>query len=404
MNKLTFIPFALLAVSASSAAEPPPASGASIKPDPHKYASFDYSEPARKAKLRLTVPEGLPVVRGILVVPPFSGGDTRDFHKEVWFREFLHFHGFAFLGADWTGSNDERFKVFQAALKQFAEDSKHPELVNAPLVATGFSAGGGFSSKLIAEVPDKVIAAVIVGSRPNFGTIAEAQRGIPVCILNGEDEGNGMAAAVEPLLADNRPKGALWGWMAIQDLGHARDNQEVFAMPMLDAAVRLRYPADADVSKGPVKLKPIDPESGWVADNKTWKSGLVSIAPAKEFKGDIGKLSWLLNEDLAFVYRAYATYHRPLTITSPQHTTKNALQLVWDTDSSATIAVDDSKFTGWKKLELFDGSKRVAELTNGAANFTVKNLTAGYHPFTVLGTDAKGNVRPSNPVLVTVRK
>ena len=31
-------------------------------------------------------------------------------------------------------------------------------------------------------------------------------------------------------------------------------------------------------------------------------------------------------------------------------------------------------------------------------------LGCGFHAFSVLGTDAKGNVRPSDPVLVVVRK
>ena len=171
-------------------------------------------------------------------------------------------------------------------------------------------------------------------------------------------------------------------------------------MPILDAAVRLRYPADSDVRKGPVKLKPVDPGSGWVADNTTWKSGLTAITPAKEFKGDISKSSWLLNEDLAFIYRAFATYNRPLKITSP----RNDRDLVWDAGSGVTIAMDDSRFAGWKKLELYDGANKVDELAKEPAEFTVKDLKAGYHAFSVLGTDGKGNIRPSNPVLVVVRK
>ena len=171
-------------------------------------------------------------------------------------------------------------------------------------------------------------------------------------------------------------------------------------MPMLDAAVRLRYPADGDVRKGPVKLKPVDSTSGWVADNSTWKSGLTAVVLAKDFKGGIAKSSWLLNEDLAFIYRAYATYSRPLTITTP----RSAKDLVWDAGTGVSIVVDDSRFAGWKKLELFDGAKKVGELTGGPAEFIVTDLKAGYHAFSVLGTDGKGNIRPSDPVLVVVRK
>jgi hypothetical protein len=77
---------------------------------------------------------------------------------------------------------------------------------------------------------------------------------------------------------------------------------------------------------------------------------------------------------------------------------------VWDAGSSVTIAVDDSQFAGWKKLELYDGEKKVDELTKGPAEFIVKDLKAGYHAYFVLGTDDKGNIRPSNPVLVVVRR
>jgi hypothetical protein len=66
--------------------------------------------------------------------------------------------------------------------------------------------------------------------------------------------------------------------------------------------------------------------------------------------------------------------------------------------------VDDSKFADWTKLELYDGATKVGELTKGPAEFAVKDLKAGYHAFSVLGTDSKGTIRPSNPVLVVVRE
>ncbi|AGA28254.1 hypothetical protein [Singulisphaera acidiphila] len=59
---------------------------------------------------------------------------------------------------------------------------------------------------------------------------------------------------------------------------------------------------------------------------------------------------------------------------------------------------------GWKKLELYDGAKKLMELTKGPAEFTIQDLQPGYHAFSVLGTDGNGDVRPSNPVLVVVRK
>jgi hypothetical protein len=65
---------------------------------------------------------------------------------------------------------------------------------------------------------------------------------------------------------------------------------------------------------------------------------------------------------------------------------------------------DDSKSKGWTKLELYDAATKVGELAIGPARFTVKDLTPGYHAYSILGTDDKGNVRTSNPVLVVVKK
>jgi hypothetical protein len=378
--------------------------GASAAPDQRKCNTYDYSDTGKE--FRLVIPEGLPLVRGILVVGPYSGGDSRDYHQQVWYREFLHLHGFAFLGA--KGFYLAEYKTMQDALQQFATDSKHPELVNAPYAATGFSAGGGFVRRLLMLDPDKVIAGVIVGSTLKLNATPTASHlGTPVCVINGEleheqGEAPGMAKALAPMLAAHRPKGALWGWMAAPGVGHEFKGQEVLSMPILDAAVRLRYPATGDVRTGPLKLQPVDPGSGWVADNNTWSNAMTKIAAAPDFNGDITQSSWLLNQDIAFIYRAYSTLDRLLKITSPHP--MSAQSELWDPGSSVVVKIDDTKFTGWKKLELYDGAQKVGELSEGPARFTVKDLKPGYHVFSVLGMDANGNLRPSNPVMVVVRK
>jgi hypothetical protein len=406
IKRLSPVPFALTVLIASAN----PGTGRCAEPTQPGYKVYDHivkpTPPATgEHKFRLVVPAGLAVVRGILVVGPYAGGDSRDYHEQVWYREFLNLHGFAFLGA--TNFYMRDYTVMQAALNQFAADSKHPELVNAPYAATGFSAGGGYTRLLMKADPDKVIAGVVVGSTMKLaGELTDAHRRVPMCVINGElehdpGEDPGMAKQLKPVLAEHRPKGALWGWMAVQGVGHEFAGQEVLSMPMLDAAVRLRYPADGDARKGPVKLKPLELGSGWVADNTTWTSGLTAITPAKQFKGDVAKSSWLLNEDIAFIYRAYSTLDWPLKITSPSRDA--AKSEVFDAGSAVTIKVDDSKFAGWTKLELYDGATKVGELTKGKAEFTVRDLKAGYHAFSVLATDGKDITHPSNPVLVVVR-
>jgi hypothetical protein len=48
-------------------------------------------------------------------------------------------------------------------------------------------------------------------------------------------------------------------------------------------------------------------------------------------------------------------------------------------------------------------AKKVNELTKGPTDFTVKDLKAGYHAYSVHGTDGKGTVCTSDPVMVVVR-
>lgn len=387
-----------------------PASVSAAEPSLPSYTVYDHGVKVQppgsgEHQFRLVVPNGLKVIRGLLVVGPYSGGDSRDFYKQAWYSEFLQRHGFAFLGA--TNYYLHDYAVMQAALKQLSVESKHPELVNVPYAVTGFSAGGGYTRRLMHADPDKVIAGVVVGSTMKLqGPITDRHRQVPMLVINGElergpNEGPGMASHLEPVLAEHRPKGACWAWMAVQGVGHEFAGQEVLTMPYLDAAVRLRYPAEADVRKGPITLKPMDLDAGWVADNTTWKSGLTAISPARQFKGDLAKTSWLPTEDIAVIYRAYSTLDWPLRIISPDP--MSAQSEVLEAGASVTIRIDDARFPGWKKLELYDGAKKVGELANGPARFTVKDLTPGYHAFSVLGTDGKGSLRPSNPVLVVVR-
>jgi hypothetical protein len=208
---------------------------------------------------------------------------------------------------------------------------------------------------------------------------------------------------VDDVFVPFRPQGAEYAWLVLPAYGHeyAVNRQDLLIMPLLDLAVRTRYPRDGDPTKGPIKLRSIDPATGWVADNTTWNSGLTKIVPARQFKGDLGHSSWLQNQDIAFIYRAYATHNNPLTITSPGPCGPGTPAM--DPGSEVTIVVDAGKFPHWKKLEFFDGARKLGTVTAAPTGFTATNLTSGYHVFSVLGTDAEGTVRTSDPVMVIVR-
>ena len=211
-------------------------------------------------------------------------------------------------------------------------------------------------------------------------------------------------ARIDEVFLPYRPKGAEYAWLERQGLGHSYDEnrQDVLGMPLLDAAVRARYPKDGDVTKGLIRLLPINSSTGWIADNTTWKSGITKIYPAREFKGDLGHSSWLMNEDIAFIYRAYSTYNKPLTITEPGNCWPTVPAL--DPGASAPIIVDANKFPNWKTIAFYDGAKKLAEISQGPTQFTTTNLAPGYHVFSVIATDGHGTMCVADPKMVVVRR
>jgi hypothetical protein len=384
-----------------------------------KYTVYDYADPATK-RFCVVIPEDLKTVRGLLVECNYSGGDSRkDWTFCTYYRGYMHLHDFALVASAGDIPHVKAFQAFRKCLQRVSVASRHPELVNAPYAAVGFSAGGGFASTLITMDPERTIAAGIIEARYNFtaflppnprptAAVLDAVLAIPSVLISGgkgnPDAQTGVFKMVDDVFVPFRPRGAEYAWMVLPGYGHeyAENRQDLLIMPLMDLAVRARYPKDGDVTKGPIKLLSIDPATGWVADNTTWKSGLTKIVPARQFKGDLGHSSWLQNEDIAFIYRAYATHNNPLTITSPGPCGPGTPAV--DPGSNVPITVDTGKFLNWKKLEFYDGAKKLGTITAAPAQFTATNLTPGYHVFSVLGTDAEGAVRTSDPVMVVVRK
>jgi hypothetical protein len=384
-----------------------------------KYTVYDYADPAAK-NFCVVIPEGLKTVRGLLVECNYAGGDSRgDWTFCTYYREFMHRHGFALVASAGDIPHAKAFQGFRNCLQMVSKTSPHPELVNAPYAAVGFSAGGGFASTLITMDPDRTIAAGIIEARYNFtaflppnsppsAAVLDAALAIPSVLFSGGKHNptniqTGVFKMVDEVFVPFRPRGAEYAWLVLPGYGHeyAENRQDLLIMPLMDLAVRTRYPKDGDPTKGPIKLLSIDPATGWVADNTTWQSGLTKIIPARQFTGDLGHSSWLQNEDIAFIYRAYATHDNPLTITSPGPCGPGTPAV--DPWSDVPITVDASKFPHWIKLEFYDGAKKLGTVAAAPIEFTAKNLAPGYHVFSVLGTNAGGDIRTSNPVMVVVR-
>src|SRR5690242_15392482 len=159
--------FGILALSAFAQTTPSLTSSV-ITVSNRKYTIYDYADPATK-RFCVVIPEGLKMVRGFLVECNYAGGDSRrDWTFCSYYREFMHLHDFALVASAGDIPHVKAFQAFRNCLQMFSITSKHPELVNAPYAAVGFSAGGGFASTLMTMDPGRTITAGIIEARYNF--------------------------------------------------------------------------------------------------------------------------------------------------------------------------------------------------------------------------------------------
>ncbi len=118
---------------------------------------------------------------------------------------------------------------------------------------------------------------------------------------------------VDELIVHARSKGGLLA-KAIEMKGHEDGYSFDVYMKFVEQSIAARYPAQLNPLKGQVKLTELKEENGWLADNESWTSGFTHIAPYQEYQKDKKTASWLLNKDMAFVYRSMATHFNPLQI------------------------------------------------------------------------------------------
>jgi hypothetical protein len=189
------------------------------------------------------------------------------------------------------------FNYVPTALKMLGEMTKRPELANAPLITFGHSHGGDYWNWYNACHPDRTAVNFVHASggvNYNAGALK-----VPVFYELGTgdliENGSKMPRAG---MFVNRAKGAPM-FLIIGAGGHdTQPSAEIFSViyDMIEATWRLRVPAGADPSKGPVALNDINEMTGgyWVGDFYTKE-----ISTWADFKGSKATTSFLPTQALA---------------------------------------------------------------------------------------------------------
>ncbi len=163
--------------------------------------------------------------------------------------------------------------LIKDALSHFAKEIKHPELKHSAMLLTGLSQSAGQCLRFAMHMPDRVIGAVpFHTSNRNTNVDKSSIWSIPFLFPLGEKDMLTLTAYRNILEA--REHNALWAALIQPEIPHHQlGNQDVILMwveEIIEQRVPMQIPAG-----GPVKLKPIEEESGWLGVLNT-RAGLVA--------------------------------------------------------------------------------------------------------------------------------
>ncbi|MFO7670386.1 MAG: hypothetical protein R6W31_12060 [Bacteroidales bacterium] len=379
---------------------------------------YDFRDAEGVQMIKLWIPPGVHPVKGVFISGHGGGsGDSRNFARDENVRALAMRLGFAVAGLhNFPGRRvyEKGAEVFFTALDEFAGMGHHPELANLPFVMYGSSNGGSATYGFVNYAPGRAIcfvANVSAGGIPEV-PVDEALRVPGVFIMGKFDAliGQRGIERTEKMMVYAREKGALWSW-ALELKGHEDGYSFDIYMKLVEQAVFARYPVNGDPSQGLVKLVDIHEEDGWLVDQESWDSGLTYIESYEKYQGDKARAGWVLNKEMAFVYRSLATHHNPLKISVKEfdrtfnpHTDPGTMFSlggpVSDPGERITIGCDLSLFPDWEKLEFFNGAQELGEVSAGSdpfINVTLKDSECVYC-LTALATSKAGVKRTCDPM------
>jgi hypothetical protein len=258
---------------------------------------------SQAGQFRCYLADDLQTVRGILVLTPGSNMDGRTAVDEAVWQSLAAKHRLAlvacFFSESLTGVDyDIAFKgsgqLLLDAIDAFADQSRHPEMKNLPLVLWGFSAGGEFNYSFTSWKPDRVIA-FVVNKVEDFqsysGEWTPPMLKVPgIYFFGGKDVDRRIRAVTEGFQR-GRARGALLCLLPDKNAGHAIGNSIQMAIPFLDAVIGQRL-TDSGV------LKDISPQSGWLGNLSTGE-----VSPASTYAGKKETASWLPDKASAFKWK-----------------------------------------------------------------------------------------------------
>ncbi|MEM1296757.1 MAG: sulfatase-like hydrolase/transferase [Verrucomicrobiota bacterium] len=275
-------------------------------------------------KIRIPNPES--TVRALFVINQRAAGTHLFHHDEEW-RAMAERTCSAILFCEFEahGVQDNGYGLsILEACDQFAEQLNRPELKHAPFVLWGHSMGGRVAQDFVRFRPSRVLAFhIALRSNPSSKESMEeelAATKVPALYLMGAEDRKPDDIRQHFHRARNHHAPRAWIWLPGQ--GHwpvgmdFKKNETTpvewsawvandVVIPWTEAVIELRMPANANPTHGPVELRELSVDSGWLGEIET---GV--ITPYQNFPGDASKASWFPNQTVA---KAWVQFSKPST-------------------------------------------------------------------------------------------
>ena len=295
-------------------------------------------------------------------------------------------------------------------MKTLAEASGHPELNTVPVFFMGHSNGGGMASNFNQWMHSRVAGYITSHGGGISADGSDSALSNPGVLTAGEVDQKIGALGIESGFAWLRLKGAHVSLVVEQGEDHAPGPGAIpFFLLTLQHIIERRCP------RGAQTLQPANDRDAWLADNSTWKDGITKIMPAAEvaWKPPTGmkleiidghvnfkrlpecvRMSWLLDQDVAYVYRGIATYSNPLKLERVGGHGSAYL-------SSEPIALECTAFSEehWKSIRVYDGARLLGGISPSHPRLTIPaHQKPGAHASVLVGELPSGDLRTSLPV------
>lgn len=350
---------------------------------------------------RLWIPNHVAVIRGAIIL----NGDIGRTAETDW-QALARAHDFALMGTSQymcTSPNLVRVEVpvLLADLAWYATASGHPEVTNLPFVPCGWSTGGQIAYGINWLIPERVIACIVnKGAYYVSGPLSAAALKTPAIYVAGQLDTGTRIANITTLFNQDRPGGGHCALAFEQNMNHAEGNVNGVFFTFFDHAIRARYPAGATPLTGAVTLLDLPESNGWLAAKPNVSSGLSgSVYSYGAYSGNKTTAGWLMDADVANLYRGFASYNPAVTVTAVGGPLFSAPQTI-----QFKVSVDSAAFPGWVSADVYDGAVKLGTVTRGGPTSVYAVRPWGGRGVTVIARDASGNERTSIPQPFVVNK